>query len=192
MTHARLRRVTFALAALSISCAPPPPPPPPPPTVDAQSLALRLEARGRIEEPTRILFEWSLSDRDARFRGRGVARLEPPYKPRLDLFLANGETAVRASLVGDELRLPQGAPQGLVPPAELLWGTLGVFKPSGDARLRGAEVLADGRTALHYRRPDGIDVRYVIGDTGIQEVERLRDGTVVERIDLSTPSGQRF
>jgi hypothetical protein len=192
MTHARRRRVSLALAALSISCAPPPPPPPPPPTVDAQGLALRLEARGRIEEPTRILFEWSLSDRDARFRGRGVARLEPPYKARLDLFLANGETAVRASLVGDELRLPPGAPQGLVPPAELLWGTLGVFKPSSDARLRGAETLADGRTALHYQRPDGIEVRYVIGDTGVQEVERLRAGSVVERLEVSTPSGARW
>src|SRR5687768_1387011 len=147
MTPRRSRRAArllapLALTALAAACGAPPPPPPAAPTVDAAELALRLEARGRIEEPIRIMFEWSLSDRDARFRGRGVARVEPPYKARLDLFLASGETAVRAALVGDELRLPRGAPEGLVPPAEMLWGTLGVFKPSIDARLLGAETLA--------------------------------------------------
>jgi hypothetical protein len=195
MTYARTRYGlvrTAALAALALSCTPAPPPPPPAPTIDAQGLALRLEARGQLQEPTRIFFEWSLSDRDARFRGRGVARLEPPYKARLDLFLASGETAVRAALVGDELRLPPGAPEGLIPPAELLWGTLGVFKPSGDARLRGAEALPDGRTALHYVRPDGIEVRYVVGETGVQQVERLRGGSVVEQLALGAPNGGRY
>jgi hypothetical protein len=192
MTPARARLAPLVLLAVGVSCAPPPPPPPPPPTIDAQALALRLEARGQIERPERILFEWSLSDRDARFAGRGVARLEPPYRARLDLFLASGETAVRAALVGDELRLPPGAPAGIVPPAELLWGTLGVFKPSGDARLRGAEALADGRTALHYVRPDGIEVRYLVGENGVQEVERLRQGSVVEQLALGTPSGGRY
>jgi hypothetical protein len=192
MIPARAHLAPLALLlAIGPSCAPPPPPPPPP-TIDAQALALRLEARGQIERPERILFEWSLADRDVRFRGRGVARLEPPYKARLDLFLANGETAVRAALVGDDLRLPAGAPLGFVPPAELLWGTLGVFKPSGDARLRGAEALADGRTALHYVRPDGIELRYLVGETGVQEVERLRQGAVVEQLTVGTPSGTRY
>jgi len=191
MTRLRLLGLALPLAALAAACAAPPPPPPPP-TIDAQGLALRLEARGQLQEPTRIFFEWSLSDRDARFRGRGVARLEPPYKARLDLFLANGETAVRAALVGDELQLPPGAPEGLIPPAELLWGTLGVFKPSAQARLRGAEALSDGRTALHYARPDGIEVRYVVGAGGVQEVERLRDGSVVEALALGTPDDSRY
>jgi hypothetical protein len=35
-------------------------------------------------------------------------------------------------------------------------------------------------------------VRYVIGATGVQEVERLRGGNVMERLDVSTPSGARF
>ena len=190
----RAARRLFALAilAIALACGAPPPPPPPPPPIDAAGLALRLEARGLLERPTRILFEWSMSDRDARFRGRGVARLEPPYKARLDLFLANGETAVRAALVGDELRLPRGTAAGLVPPAEMLWGTLGVFRPSTDARLLGGETLSDGRTALRYRRPDGIELRYVIGDGGVEEIERLRDGSVVERIALTTTSGERY
>ena len=192
MTLARARLAPLALLlTICASCASPPPPPPPP-TIDAQALALRLEARGQLERTERILFEWSIADRDARFRGRGVARLEPPYKARLDLFLGNGETALRAALVGDELRLPPGAPAGIVPPAELLWGTLGVFKPSGDARLRGAEALPDGRTALYYVRPDGIEVRYLIGPTGVQEVERLKQGSVVEQLALGVPSGGRY
>jgi hypothetical protein len=190
-TRAHLPALALLLASALSACASPPPPPPPP-TIDAQALALRLEARGQLAGPERILFEWSLSDRNARFRGRGVARLEPPYRARLDLFLANGETAVRAALVGDDLRLPPGAPVGFIPPAELLWGTLGVFKPSGDARLRGAEALADGRTALHYVRPDGIEVRYVVGETGVQEVERLRQGAVVEQLAVGTAGGGRY
>jgi len=138
------------------------------------------------------MFDWSLAERDARFRGRGVARVEPPYRARLDLFLANGETAVRAALVEDDLRLPAGAPAGVVPPAELLWAALGVFLPPRDARFRGAERLQDSGLALRYMRPDGIELRYVLIDGAIQEVERLRDGRVVERLEIAGAGEERY
>ena len=86
------------------------PPSVPAPPVDAARVALRLEFATRVVRPARILFSWSLSDRDARFQGRGVARVEPPFKARLDLFYGNGETIARAALVDDDLRIPLGTP----------------------------------------------------------------------------------
>ena len=56
---------------------------------------------------------------------------------------------------------------------------------AGRMRL-GAEVRAVARDA------DGVEVRYLVGDTGVQEVERLRQGSVVEQLALGTPSGARY
>jgi hypothetical protein len=182
----------LVLLAAAACSSPPPPPPPPAPRLDAEPIALRLEGETQLDEPVRIFFTWSMSDRDARFQGRGVARIEPPYKARLDLFLGNGETVARAALVGDELRLPPGAPQGVIPPAEMLWATLGVFRPGLNIELLGAEQLPDGRTRLRYRRPDGVDLRYTVRGQRIEEIERLRGGTVVERVTLTPEAADRY
>ena len=125
-----------------------------------------------------------MSDRDARFQGRGVARVEPPFKARLDLFSGSGETIAWAALVDDDLRLPRGTPDGIIPPAELLWGTLGVFRPGSETTLLGAENLGDGRVRLSYQRPDGLVVRYTLRGDGVEEVERIRQGQTVERVTL--------
>jgi hypothetical protein len=143
-----------------------------------------LESVTRVEGPARILFSWSLSDRDARFQGRGVARVEPPFKARLDLFSGNGETVARAALVDDDLRLPHGTPDGIIPPAELLWGTLGVFRPGAETTLIGAEDLGEGRVLLRYQRSDGLVVRYTVRGDGVEEVARVRQGKTVERVTL--------
>lgn len=125
-----------------------------------------------------------MRDRDARFQGRGVARVEPPFKARLDLFDGNGETIARVALVDDDLRIPVGTPDGIIPPAELLWGTLGVFRPGKETTLIGAENLEDGRVRLRYQRTDGLVVRYTVRDDGVEEVERIRRGQAVERVTL--------
>jgi hypothetical protein len=188
-----VRRAAALALLLATACASPPPPPPPPaPRLDAEPIALRLEGETELHEPVRIFFTWSMSDRDARFQGRGVARIEPPYKARLDLFLGSGETVARAALVGDELRLPPGAPQGVIPPAEMLWATLGVFRPGMNIELLGAEQLPDGRTRLRYRRPDGVDLRYTVRGQRIEEIERLRGGTAVERVTLTAEAADRY
>jgi hypothetical protein len=160
--------------------------------MDAEGVALRLEATTRLEEPLRIFFEWSLSERDARFQGRGVARVEPPYKARLDLFLSNGETVARAALVDDDLRVPPGTPEGIIPPAEMLWGTLGVFRPGLGTALLGGELLGDGRVRLRYRRPDGIELRFTVTGGRIEEIERLRQGQVVERVVMRPGARDRY
>lgn len=190
------RRAARSAAALALglagsACAAPPPPPPVP-ALDAERVALLLEVATRLEEPARVLFEWSVSETDLRVGGRGVARVEAPYHARLDLFLGSGETVVRAALVEDDLRLPAGAPEGLIPPPDLLWGALGVFRPGREAALLGGESLPDGRTRLRYRTADGLDIRYTVGAGRVHEVERLRDGAAVERLTLTWSGEERF
>lgn len=189
----RAARATAALLFAAAACgAPSAPPPPAPAAIDASAVALRLEGTTAPTEPARIFFEWSVSDRDARFQGRGVARVEPPYKARLDLFLGNGETVARAALVNDDLRLPAGAPAGLVPPAEMLWGILGVFRPGVNITLLGGESLGEGRIRLRYRRPDGIELRFTIAGGRVAEIERLRQGSTVERITVEPDDRNRY
>ena len=174
----------LALAACAIaSCGSPPPPETPAPRIDAEQVALRLELSG-LQGPARILFSWSVSERDARFAGRGVARIEPPFKARLDLFFASGETIARAALVNDDLRLPPGTPAGILPPAELLWGALGVFRPGPLTALIGADDLGGGRVRLRYLRPDGIEVRYTVLANRVELVERVQQGKTVETVTV--------
>ena len=184
LPRSHARHLTVVIMGIAISSCASSPLPASTPAVDAARVALRLEVATRVKRPARILFSWSLSDRDARFQGRGVARVEPPFKARLDLFSGSGETIARAALVDDDLRLPRGAPDGIIPPAELLWGTLGVFRPGSETTLLGAENLGDGRVRLSYQRPDGLVVRYTLKGDGVEEVERIRQGQTVERVTL--------
>ena len=101
--------LTLAALAAAGSCTPPPPAVVRP-AVNADQVALALEDRTALREPIRVVFGWQLNEAGVRVKGRGVARIEPPYKARLDLFLDNGETVVRAALVDGDLRLPPGAP----------------------------------------------------------------------------------
>ena len=192
LAGARARHLTIVLVGVAISSCASSPLPVPTPAVDAERVALGLEVATRPERPTRILFSWSLNDRDARFQGRGVARVEPPFKARLDLFSGSGETIARAALVNDDLRLPEGTPDGIIPPAELLWGTLGVFRPGSETSLLGAESLGEGRVRLRYQREDGLVVRYTVGGGGVEEVERIRQGQTVERVMLEKEAIDRY
>ena len=192
MGGTRGRRLAVALMAVVVSACASSPLPVPATQVDAERIALRLEYVTRVEGPARILFSWSLSDRDARFQGRGVARVEPPFKARLDLFSGSGETIARAALVNDDLRLPSGTPEGIIPPAELLWGTLGVFRPGSETTLLGGEDLGGGRIRLRYQRPDGLVVRYTVRGDGVEEVERIRQGRTVERVTLEQVPSDRY
>lgn len=188
----RFRHLAVALIGIVISACASSALPTPVPIFDAARVALRLESVTRVERPARILFSWSMNDRDARFQGRGVARVEPPFKARLDLFSGNGETVARAALVDDDLRLPHGTPDGIIPPAELLWGTLGVFRPGAETTLLGAENLGEGRVRLRYQRPDGLVVRYTVKGDGVEEVERIRQGQTVERVTLEQESAGHY
>jgi hypothetical protein len=77
----------------------------------------------------RLVFQWSYNDNDFRMRGEGVARVAPPDSVRLDLFVSGGLGGGRALLIDDELRVEgEDKVKRLLPPAPLLWASLGRFK----------------------------------------------------------------
>lgn len=159
--------------------------------MDAAGLATTLEDSSSLREPLRVVFGWSLNESGVRVKGRGVARIEPPYKARLDLFMGN-QTVVRAALVDGDLRLPPGAPEGILPPPDLMWGVLGVFRPESGSELLGADRLEDGSMQLRYRYEDGRVLRSRVADGRVQSMELLEDGHVVQRIELALEPGSRY
>lgn len=186
--RARLgRTATAAAIAAAAGCAgrldegPPGPP--------ARRDALVAEHSTRPGHPVRLLFRWSAREPDFRGRGSGVARVEPPYRARLDLFLDNGEAVVVAAVVGDEVRAPGSLPRELVPPPALFWAALGVFRPGDDASyVRGAR--SEGAVTLEYRLAPGRHVRYRLRDGLIAGVARLQEGRTVEQVEVGPPAAE--
>lgn len=162
------------------------------PAVDPEQLALALEDKTSLTEPVRIVFGWQLNESGMRVRGRGVARIEPPYRARLDLFLGNGETVIRAALVDGELRLPPGAPEGILPPADLMWGVLGVFRPLYGTELLGADRLEGDALQLRYRYADARELHFRVEDGRVRSLEMLQRGHAVERVELGLEEGSRY
>ena len=162
------------------------------PAVDPEQLALALEDHTTIEQPIRVVFGWQLNEGGVRVSGRGVARVEPPYKARLDLFLGNGETVVRAALVNGELRLPPGAPRNILPPADLMWGVLGVFLPQRGVTLVGADRLEGEDLQLRYEYDDGRQLHYRVTDGRIGTMELFQGTHVVERVELEMADDDRY
>ena len=152
--------------------------------MDVEQESLRTELATRLESPRRIDFEWRVQESGIRLSGSGVARVEPPYRARLDLFLGNGERAAAAALVDGDLRLPQGVASQVIPPPHLLWGTLGVFRPGLNVTLLGGESI-DGQLRLRYRLDTMEEVHYYLVDRDLVRVDLLRDGAVVEDVRLT-------
>lgn len=184
-------RGTIAAAMLVSGCSSAPPPPPAPP-LDAGQVATTARTRTRLTEPVRILFDWSLSEPDARFSGRGVARVEPPYRARLDLFLPNGETIARAALVDDDLRIPAGVREGILPPSHLLWGVLGVFRPGVGAALLGADEGDGPAIVMRYGYAGGREIHYGLRGRSVERVDLLEGGHVVQQVSLTTDQESRY
>lgn len=162
------------------------------PVPDPSLVASALEERTRLEEPLQLIFEWQANDGGVRGRGRGVARVEPPYKARLDLFLDNGETALRAALVDGALRLPPGAPDDMLPPPDLMWGALGVLRPDAAAELQGGDRLEDGSVRLRYAYPSGIELHYQVSDGVLTRIDQIENGRVVQEVTLSFAEEGRY
>ena len=188
----RTRSLLALLALAAAGACSPAPPAVVAPAVDPDQLALSLEDRTALDGPIRVVFEWSLNESGVRVKGRGVARLEPPYKARLDLFMGSGDTAIRATLVDGVLSLPPGAPEGILPPPDLMWGVLGVFRPQSGSELMGAEQLAGGSVQLRYRYPDGEELHYQVAGGTVSSVELSKGGHVVQRVELEMQEGSRY
>lgn len=161
--------------------------------MDVYRRALLIEASTQLKSPFRIIFDWSVREPGLRSSGRGVARLEPPYRARLDLFTGRGETVLRAALVGDELRLPEGASAELIPPPALFWSSLGVFRPGGDYRSVEGWEADDGTLRLSYRAEGQPELVYALDGNGdVASLVLLRDGEAVDQLSLSQPAREGF
>jgi len=161
------------------------------PVTDADGAAATLSQETRLEEPLQIVFAWRLNEARQRHEGRGVARIEPPYRARLDLFTNDGETVLSAALVDGELRLPPGSRDDILPPTDLMWGTLGIFRPHG-VRLLGGDVLEGDAMRLRYAYENGTELHYEVMAGLLSSLELLEDGHVVQRVEVDMAGDGRY
>lgn len=162
------------------------------PAVDPEQAALRLEDHTRVDGPIRVIFDWELNEAGIRVKGRGVARIEPPYRARVDLFLGNNELILKAALLGDELIMPPGSPRQILPPADLFWATLGVFRPNYGAEFLGGDELENNMLRLRYRNADGKELHYHIEDGSLKRLELLDGNTVVQWVEVELSGESKY
>ena len=153
------------------------------------ALAQQVIAASAPTRPIQAVFAWTLRDGDARFSGRGVARMAPPERVRLDLFGPRGETYLSAALVSGELRLPASATDVPLPPAELLWAAVGAVTPPHGATLVRADSSA-GAVNIEYRRADELwRYRIVHGRLVYAEWQGQQEGRRTVELTGEAPNG---
>ena len=178
---------TLLLGAAVAACAAGTPAPQGTPVPDPAASARELVA---ATEPTRteqVNFAWTLDESGSRVRGRGVVRLQPPDRLRLDLFGPRNESVLAAALVGDEARLPAGARTTVaIPSPALLWAGLGVIRPPRDATLTTATATEDA-TVLRYQTSSGEVYEYRVqqgAEPRLQQLQRLGSRGPLETVSL--------
>jgi hypothetical protein len=159
--------------------------------LDAGQLAERAERASALDSPYRLVFEWTFNEPGARMQGRGVARVEPPYRARVDLFNRSGDRITAAALVDGEMRVPEGLPD-LLPRPTLLWGALGVFRPERRMGLAGGSWRRDGLAELRYAPGGGSEVLVRLLDSRVHEMVHQSNGQAVEDLRVQLVSGERF
>lgn len=180
----KLGAVLVIAAAASLGCAPRLTPLPGTPT------AVPLPATELPPGHRRIVFRWELTDADLIARGEGAARIASPDSARLDFFLGGGVGGGAAILIGDQVVLHEDATdmsRRLVPPAPLLWATLGRLAigtlDKVTAATNGATLQADVGDPIvwrvTFRRDTLIRLERVDRDRVLEWVERSGDGRTV-------------
>jgi hypothetical protein len=154
------------VAALLASCATGAPGALGTPDPDA---AARLETATAPAHRLHVIFDWNLVDREIRFSGRGVLRLDRGQRARVDLFTPQGEAVAAAIIEGTAMRVAPAAASAMLPPPALLWGTIGAFRAPADAPLTGTSA-GDGSTVLEYVR-DGTRWRFRFQDDTLRHTE---------------------
>ena len=133
----------------------------------------------------RIVFAWEYKERVFSARGEGAARIAPPDSVRIDLFLENQTYAGAVILIGDSLRaLAEDEARRSMPPAPLLWATLGVVRVTGADTV----VRQDGDT-LRVEIGKDPTWRMTFGPATLARMERITGGRsehTVERRDSTS------
>lgn len=157
------------------------------PVPDPSGTARELVAATAPDRRAQVNFAWTLDESGSRVRGRGVVRLQPPDRLRLDLFGPRNETVLAAALVGDEARLPAGArPTVAIPSPALLWAGLGVIRPPRDASLETATSTGEA-TVIRYRSAGGELYEYTIlagAEPLLQQLQRIGSRGPLETVSL--------
>lgn len=190
----RSPRLAAALLWLPLAaCAARAPVPAGTPVADPAAEAAALQRATTSASPQQVTFAWSLDEAGSQVRGRGVARVLPGRRIRLDLFGPRGETYLAAALVDGEMRLPPAvAGQLQLPSPALLWAALGTVQPPEGAALEGA-TRADSLLTLRYRTPGG-DALHFVAAAGaaparLLRVERIGGSGVLESVQLDYAAG---
>lgn len=158
------------------------------PVPDPTGTAAALTSGSVPTSPRQINFDWTLVESGSRVSGRGVVRLQPPDRLRLDLFGPRNETYLSAALVGSDARLPAGAPDDVpIPSPALLWAGLGVIHPPRGATLEGVSTSGDA-TILRYREGAGGDLYEYTVSNGtprrLRQLQRIGPRGPVETVGL--------
>lgn len=149
-------------------------------------------AESRLIEATQpdrrleVLFDWTMSDRDARFAGRGLLRLDNSARARVDLFGPRGETLAAAVVEEGVMRVVPQSAAAMLPPPALLWSVLGVFRQPVDAPLTGTTATGT-ETRLDYQR-DGTRWSFSFQDDRLRSTE-WTDGTGRRTVELRGDAG---
>jgi hypothetical protein len=113
--------------------------------------------------PLRVIFSWSYKDESMHFSGRGALRVQAPYKARTDLFGPRGETLMRSVVIGDQIFVPPGLPEGLMPPVSLGWAEMGTLRKPEGAQLELTRSNGDTLTIGYVRGDEHWRFRLVGG-----------------------------
>jgi hypothetical protein len=165
----RLTAILTAAAALAACASTGADAGPPDEAAEAAAVAATAPAR-----QLQVFFDWDFRDREARFNGQGVVRLDSAYRARLDLFGPRGETLSAAVLDGETMAVVPSGTASLLPPPALLWSALGVFRPPVDAPLT-ATSRSNGSLVLHYGR-DGVAWRFRFENDALRGTEWTAGG----------------
>lgn len=189
MTSGRIIRPAFLVCAASIltACAARTTAPVGQPVAEPTATAAELVQSSTPTDPRQITFTWTLDESGSRVRGRGVVRLEPPDRLRLDLFGPRNETVLAAAMIGDDVRLPPGARTDVaIPSPALLWGGLGAIRPPAGASLQSATTAAD-ETILRYTAANGETYEYSVAnapEARLRRVQRIGSEGPLETVRL--------
>jgi hypothetical protein len=127
----------------------------------------------------RLIFGWEYKERVYSARGDGVARIAPPDSVRIDLFLENGNSGGFVILIGDSITaLAQDEARRSLPPAPLLWATLGVV------RVFATDTIArqDGDT-LRIEIGNDPTWRMTFAGQWLGRMERIVNGRVEQLVE---------
>jgi hypothetical protein len=135
--------------------------------------------------PLQITFTWNFQDRDFKFSGKGIVRMQGPDHARLDLFGIQDILVLRASLNGDSLQLVYTGPQVPIPPVPFLWAVVGVLKTP--VQVPPSRFAANG-TSIDF----GYDLltdhwRFKADSTTLRSVEWLGEDGGRRTVELAGP-----